>query len=50
MIVIDLREPIAPFVACQPFHQPLERMRACHNSCSRRGIVGHCPSLGCDVV
>jgi hypothetical protein len=30
MIVIDFREPIALFVAGQPFHQFLEQMRACH--------------------
>jgi hypothetical protein len=27
---LDFREPIAPFVAGQPFHQSLEQMRACH--------------------
>jgi len=30
MTVIDFREPIAPFVAGQPFHQSLEQMRAGH--------------------
>src|SRR5262245_27503963 len=30
MIVIDFREPIAPFVAGQPFHQSLEQMRSGH--------------------
>src|SRR3954447_22280139 len=52
MIVIDFREPIAPFVAGQPFHQSLEQIRACHNSCSPRGIIGHCsqPSRWCSLA
>ena len=30
MIVINFREPIAPFVAGLPFHQSLEQMLAGH--------------------
>src|ERR1700722_12214687 len=43
MFLIHLCEPVAPLVASQPFHQPLKRMRARHNSCRYGAVIDDSP-------